>query len=112
MKGRNRKTYLACTFSPMMLGKGAGEAKIREIRFREAQQLLKGGFFSVVSHLNTAKLLTKKLGVEVEFNRENVSLTHSCRVVVCTPCFRVDEAREFTDEEIELAEFRFFSVLT
>ena len=111
-RGRKREIFLSTSFSPMMLGKGSGVAKVREIRLREAKQLLKSGFHSVVGHENTARLLTKKFGVNVKFNRETISLGHSCRVVVCTPCFRVDEAREFTDEEIECAEFRFFSVMT
>ena len=111
-RGRKREIFLSTTFSPMMMGKGCGKVKIREIHLRETITLLKDGFYSVVGHENTARLLTRKLDMNVEFNRETISLGHSCRVVVCTPCFRVDEAREYTDEEIEYAEFRFFSVLT
>jgi hypothetical protein len=71
---------------------------------------LQRGFKSIVGHEETAKILSKKLGVEVAYNRESVTLNRGDELLVAVPQFRAERSREFTLEEIVKSEFRYFIV--
>ena len=102
-------TYLANTFSPLMLE--AGSAHVRPIRLHEAKGYLEPmNWATVISHENTAELLTRLLGFPVEFNRVNLSVRQGDNIVVMTPAFRAEQARELTDEEIKSVPIRCFYV--
>ena len=105
------KCYLTSTFSPMMLGE-AKRVRIREIQLGEAKSYLRANpeFISVVSHENTAEMLSRLLDIPIEFNRVSVQLAYCDMVVVICPQFRADQAREFTDEEISSVDVRAFVV--
>ena len=105
-----REIILANTFTPNMLGRGS-TARVREIKEEEALRHLENGFRSVISHEVTAEFLSRRWGVTVAFNRESLSLTERCRIIVAVPQFRATVAREFSQEEVESSEWRFFSVL-
>jgi len=99
---------LGTTFSPSMLKRGV--ARVFEVT-EEAFCLAVGdNFVSVVSHENTARILTKRLGKTVQFNRVNVELRPGDVLFCAIPQIRFDVAREYTDEEIATAPFRFFVV--
>jgi hypothetical protein len=67
--------HLGNTFSPLMLSKEEGSpAVVEEIDLETARNYLDLGFTSCVSHEITAKILEALLGMEIQFNRTNVSL--------------------------------------
>lgn len=99
--------FLATTFSPMMIA--SGNAHVRPCSLREIRRRARGAR-SAVGHENTARLLTELLDHPVGFNRVNLELTQGDNLLVVTPCFRVSEAREFTDAELMASNWRCFSV--
>lgn len=107
--------YLTTTFSPMMMGEGRS-AKVVEKTLEELKEIFQSegikpqDFVNAVSHENTAHLLTRILGFEVPFSRVNLTLHGRDQVLACIPKFRVGETREFTDEEIASANWRFFVI--
>lgn len=106
--------FIGTAFSPIMLAKGT-VARIQEINRDEMQIGIEtmfqcGVIKSVVAHENTAKILSKMFDNEIHFNRTSITLKANDVLFVCTPQFRVDESREFTDEEIKNSSFRFFKV--
>lgn len=102
--------FLSSTFSPMML-KENHDAVIEELTREEVLALLRTrAFVSVVGHENTARLLTRLLGVEVLFNRQTIEIGDHDQLLCCIPTFRVDIAREFTDDEIKASTWRYFIV--
>jgi len=100
--------WLTTTFSPMMLSQGTNAwiSELQEIPSRERLML----FTSAVGHENTAKILSLKLGVAVNVNRINLTLKPGDLVLAAIPQFRAEQAREFSEEEIEQAEFRYFLI--
>ena len=66
-----------------------------------------------VGHENTARVIERLLGDALPegvslFARRNISLRAGDKVIAVIPQFRADKAREFTNEEISSANFRFF----
>jgi len=110
------KYYISTTFSPSMLAKGVG-ASVEELDFGtfrlQVQKLVRAGeLIPAVGHENTAQLLRKKLGVDLElYARVNLELGDGDILYCAIPQFRATEAREFTAEEISSAEFRYFAIL-
>ena len=84
-------------------------ATVKRIGFEDAQNALKDGFTSAVSHEITAKILTSVLNTEVLFNRVNLALNSGDKVIAIIPNFRAETAREFTQEEIG-TNFSFFAI--
>ena len=58
-------------------------------------------FISVVGHQETATLLTRILGVKIEFNRISVFQEIGDLFIVIKPKTRLDAYKEYTDLEIE-----------
>jgi len=126
------RTYLATTFSPAMLSVEGGVAKVVEVDEAHFIYLVKkalswGTLCPAVGHENTARLLALRLqkeGVEVTaeegaeetfvplnlFSRASLTLKQGDELLAAIPQFRAPEAREFSDEEIEQAKFRFFLI--
>ena len=103
-------TFLTTTFSPMMLTAGV-KAVVEEVSLEAVKSELAGSAWtSAVGHATTAPVLTALLSTEVSFNRVNLALTKGTVVLVVTPNFRADVAREFTFEEVSAAGFRCFRV--
>jgi hypothetical protein len=84
--------------------------RIREVNEETFNRELGDDFESSVGHEATAKLLSAKFGKDIPFNRTNVTLTPDVRLFVAVPQFRVDVAREFTEDEIKNAKFRYFII--
>ena len=113
------RNYLATAFSPAMMAHIPDnlylEATVKEVRREDFLASVRaansfGVLKSIVGHENTAELLSRKLGIPVEFNRETVTLGEYDVVFIAVPQIRFDGAREFTDEEVEKAPFRYFHV--
>jgi len=103
--------YLTTSISPMMLN-SKSEKPIRMI-IDEISRLIKfmeiENYIPAVGHLNTAKIIQKKLGLTITpFARINICLNHGDDVIAIIPQFRVEESREYTDKEIENTLFRYF----
>lgn len=99
---------LGVTLSPSMIKQGM--ARVFEVPEEIFRLLLGDDFVSVVGHENTAHILTKRLGKTVRFNRVNVELQPGDILFCAIPQVRFEMAREYTDEEIATAPFRFFVV--
>ncbi|MBI9082718.1 MAG: DUF1874 domain-containing protein [Desulfobacterales bacterium] len=101
-------TYLASTFSPMMLSSDVRETSIREIPLSSVPAV--ESMRSIVSHENTAAVLSMMLCEPVAFSRVNVELAPGDMLYCVVPYFRATEAREFTFDEVMSAGFRCFVV--
>ena len=99
--------FLSTAFSVSMIGDR--EIGIREVREGEFLALIKEDFVSAVGHQTTADILSRRWNKTILFARQNISCTDSL-ICVAVPQIRFDEAREFTEEEIKNAPFRFFVV--
>jgi len=113
------KTYITSTFSPLMIQRGG--AKVRECKEQEArrvllrttprEQLLET-WESAVSHEITARLISEKFGVQVPFNRVNLSVGCDTRIIAICPIFRASIAREYTAKELKDVKWRYFIIRT
>lgn len=105
--------YITTTFSPAMI---AGNLKFHgeEINFGVTNYLIQYNeinFIGKVAHENTAKLLEKKFSMKNSlFSRENLNITSPSIILAIIPQFRVDVSREYSDEEIASAVFRYFRI--
>jgi hypothetical protein len=105
------KNVITTTFSVSMLpASEESNLRIREVSEETFNRELGDDFESYVGHEATAKLLSAKFGKEIPFNRANVTLTPDIKLFVAVPQFRVDVAREFTEDEIKNARFRYFII--
>ena len=100
--------YLSTAFSPMMLGEGV-KATVIECSIEGARRATPVAT-SIVGHEITALVLSTLLGSKVAFNRSNVCLKAGDSMYVVIPNFRANEAREFTQTEVEAAGFRCFYI--
>jgi len=112
------KSYLTTTFSPSMLP-DRGRALVEEadeglFRVQVQKKARAGELIPAVGHENTAELLKRRLNLEPFFKESlyaRVSLVLEPGEIVyaaipqCRP-----ETREFSDEEIAEAKFRFFFI--
>jgi hypothetical protein len=105
------KNVITTTFSVSMLpASEEANLRIREVDEETFNRELGDDFESYVGHEATAKLLSAKFGKEIPFNRANVTLTPDIKLFVAVPQFRVDVAREFTEDEIKKSKFRYFII--
>lgn len=108
--------YLTTTFSPAMLSDNHVVATVVEVSESQFQDdvhkaLSEGELTPAVGHENTAALLQARLGLEKTlWARVNLTLNDGDVVLAAIPFFRAPESREFTDEEVRSAKFRFFKV--
>jgi len=107
--------YLTTTFSPSMLGEKT-KAIVEETDLSTFREVLgicidNNNAVPAVGHQNTASLLARKLGiVSGIYRRVDPKLSAGDGVFCAIPQFRLPETREFTDEEIGRAEFRYFII--
>jgi hypothetical protein len=101
--------YLAASFSVSMLPQG-GSCIVREISEQVFRELLDQPFVSAVGHEVTAKILGQKFGKDIAFNRQNIQLQRGDELLIAVPQFRAEQSREFSEEEIAKAQFRYFLV--
>jgi len=99
--------FLSTAFSVSMVGDR--EVCIKEVKEGEFLALIKEDFVSAVGHQTTADILSRRWNKTILFARQNISCTDNL-ICVAVPQIRFDEAREFTEEEIKEAPFRFFIV--
>ena len=119
------KVYLTTTFSPSMISKKNKGVMVQQIDKSEFWRMLKGvmntgevEFIPAIGHENTADIILRRMPDELReqmpeslFNRINVKMEHGDWIFAIIPQIRFDFTREFTDEEIKKAEFRFFIIL-
>ncbi|MEN2981653.1 MAG: DUF1874 domain-containing protein [Thermus sp.] len=76
--------YLVNAFSLNMLPPSLieGSIRFRMLSLEEARSLLANGFVSGIGHADTAQLLTQLLGLSVQENRANITLTPGATLVV------------------------------
>jgi hypothetical protein len=87
--------------------------RVKEVTTDEVKKLLsssEGLFESAVGHEDTARLLTKLLGVEVRAERKQVTLTPNAILVVFQLLSRLPEGRVLTEEELSKIPYKFFVV--
>ena len=75
--------YLANSFSLQMLDlEKHSLVEVTPLTMQEVKELLDSDFVSAVGHQDTAGVLTTLLGVDIPFNRINVTLTPGDSLVV------------------------------
>ena len=81
--GKKMERILSNAFSLQMLGdKESATLKVLEISRNFVSAQLAKGFISAVGHADTAAVISSTLGVDVEMNRVNVTLTENTDLYV------------------------------
>lgn len=112
----NMKTYLTTDYSPSMQERGIpclGIVDVTESEFKaELFNAGKNGrLVTAVDNKDTAKILSMKMGMGIKCSQTNITLQKGDVVLCAIPQTRAPEgAREFTDEEVAKAEYRYFYV--
>jgi len=74
---------------------------IRKISANEARRIIsKNRFFSAIGHKGNAELMTKILGIKVDYNRVMVKLFPFDKAIVFQPIIRLPEGAVLTAEEL------------
>ena len=106
--------YITTTFTVNMLKESCNVRfeKLNEVEFiRQFKEFFGNTIVPAISHENTARMLGRKLGIAVNlYNRVNITLEPGDIAFVAVPKLRFSESREFTDEEIQQAEFAYWKV--
>lgn len=72
--------------------------------------IAQGEIYSIIGHQSTADLLSAKLGVKVELNRENYKKEKEDRIIVCLPSKRLEEGKVLSLEELEQIDIKFWVI--
>ena len=81
--GKKMERILSNAFSLQMLGeKESATLKVVEIPRNFVSAQLAKGFISAIGHADTAAVISSTLGVDVEMNRVNVTLTENTDLYV------------------------------
>jgi len=102
--------YLGNAFSLAMLPGGDVTVQVREVRAREAREILRPGFTSCVGHESTAQLLAERLHLPVECRRVTISLTDGDMLIVAQLMGDRKEYKDMSREEIATYPIKFFLV--
>ena len=107
--------YLLNTFSIGMLDfdyRTTIDVRIAKISEEEAIKLLKESeFISAIGHESTAKILSQKLGMNIEANRIPVKLREGDRAIVFQVMTRLPEGKILTEEELKQIPTAWFLVI-
>jgi hypothetical protein len=96
--------YLCNSFTLSMIAPslldGGVLIKASPISLGEVKALLKEGFVSAVGHESTARLLGRLLGVEVPFNRVQISVEEGDVIISFQFLVRLPEGKVLGDDEV------------
>jgi hypothetical protein len=96
--------YLTNSFTLSMLSpsllEGGVLIKASPISLGEVKALLKEGFVSAVGHESTARVLGRLLGVEVSFNRVQISVGEGDVIISFQFLVRIPEGKILGDDEV------------
>jgi len=102
--------YLLTAFSLNMLEELPIFVKFDEVTEEDVKYHLEHmKFVSAVAHESTAKLLTKRLGIEVQFNRIDVRLKHGDEAFIAQ-LPRPKEGQIYSEEEVQSLSLKFIYV--
>jgi len=116
------KIFITTTFSPSMM-RGDSVVVVQEVD----EAVFWAEMFNVnttnneivpaIGHKNTANIIRRRMPDFISkampeniFNRVKIEMGDGDWVFAIIPQFRPDETREFTDEEVKKAKFRFFTI--
>jgi hypothetical protein len=85
--------------APSLLNEGV-VIKASPITLEEAKALLQQGFVSAVGHESTARVLGHLLGVEVPFNRVQISIKEGDVIISFQFLVRLPEGKVLGDDEV------------
>ena len=103
--------YLANAFSLNMLAQSEAVIEVREVSEEEVRELLANTeFISAVGHQSTAELLSRRLGINVEFNRIEIKLEPGDTLIVAQLTQRLPEGAVLSEEELRQIPIRYFIV--
>ncbi len=96
--------YLCNSFTLSMLSpsllEGGAIIKASPISLGEVKALLKEGFVSAVGHESTARVLGRLLGVEVPFNRVQISVGEGDVIISFQFLIRLPEGKVLGEDEV------------
>jgi hypothetical protein len=96
--------YLANSFTLSMISpsllEGGVVIKASPISLGEVKALLKEGFVSAVGHESTARVLGRLLGVEVPFNRVQISVGKGDVIISFQFLIRLPEGKVLGEDEV------------
>ena len=102
--------YIANAFALSMI-EGDAILRIKEISKEEVKEILtKEGFVSAVGHQSTAEILSQLLDINIPFNRVQIKITSSDKLIVFQLLVRLEEGKILSKEEISKLPFKFFLI--
>ncbi|MEN2998234.1 MAG: DUF1874 domain-containing protein [Brevinematia bacterium] len=103
--------YITNAFSLSMLSDNSGNIEYRKASVEEVREILaSSSWTSAVGHEGTAEILKELLGIEVPFNRIQISDSTGDILVVFQILKRLPEGTVLTKEEIQQLPYCFYIV--
>ena len=104
--------YIANAFSLNMLAQSeAAVIEVRGVSEETVRSLLENTeFTSAVGHESTAKVLSKRLGINIEYNRAAIKLERGDVLIVPQLTQRLQEGAVLSEEELREIPIRYFVV--
>ena len=107
--------YLVSAFSINMLdfnNKNELIIKIQKISEEMVKEILrKQEFVSAIGHESTARLISKKLGIQVSANRIQIKAKKGDKIIVLQLLQRLPEGKILTEEELQQIPIQWFMVI-
>ena len=107
--------YVANSFSLNMLDFSDSKIKtvvVEEIDTETVKELLKNSdFISAIGHEATAKVISQKLGINVEANRVQIKMNRGDVLIVFQLLQRLPEGKVLSEEEIQQIPCKWFEVI-
>jgi hypothetical protein len=106
------KIFVSNAFSLSMLTSFPANLRVREVSLEDAKKLLsQSNFVSAVGHQATADVLTRLLGVQVQFNRIQIQLGEGDALIVFQLMTRLEEGKVLNEDELAKLQFKFLLVI-
>ena len=102
--------YIANAFALSMIEEKEAILRIKEISKEEVKEILKEGFISAIGHQSTAEILSQLLDINIPFNRVQIKITPSDKLIVFQILTRLEEGKILSKEEISKLPFKFFLI--
>jgi len=106
------KIFVSNAFSLSMLTNLPANIRVREVSLEDVKEFLKeNSFISAVGHQATADVMSRLLGIQIPFNRIQVTLKEGDVLIVFQLMTRLEEGKILSEQELSQLQFKFLVVV-
>ena len=106
------KIFVSNAFSLSMLTNLPANIRVREVSLEDVKEFLKeNSFISAVGHQATADVMSRLLGIQIPFNRIQVTLKEGDVLIVFQLMTRLEEGKVLSEQELSQLQFKFLVVV-